>query len=374
MAFVNAMRFNRNQGAVVSDEDLWNERFRRRLACDNLHPLFSPEMAETLGLHVVYGGAGYPPLHREVVDQARQELEDRLSRSKNRSRKAPVHTVAEVAAITLDILRDAVRARIDQRLMLYYGFTTDDLNRGWFERDGERVDIRQKKVKEWAHKVSTGNAKDRIFSMIMNTRALIAGYDAAEGFDVHVLETAPSISAWIQDGVDTIGSGKYASAMSLGRFLNNRPLPVRLAGTNPAEGMYELLLSALTATEHFQEAGGNINIVLIDSTARKGLRYQEIFDDRARLAGETVRAAHAGLLPRDKAMELLQGIIFEKMPMPEAHKHFEDSAISGQALELLLRGYKMHDVKTLAGLVTETPENGRKSKGNTRNRKKARPS
>lgn len=360
MAFVNGMRFNRNHGAIVSDEDLWNERFRRRLACDNMHPLLSPELSEALKLYVVYGGAGYPPLHKDVVDNVRVILEEKLSSGK--SKKNPSHTVAEVAEITLEVLRDIIRKRIDQRLLLHYGFNTDDLNRGWYEYNGERIDINQEKVKEAAHKISTGSASDRIFSMLMSTRAMIAGWDPIEGFDMHVLETAPSVKAWIQDGVDTIGAGKYGSAISLARYLNNKPLPERLAGPNPPEGLFELLLSALTASDHFQQAGGNINIVLINSEAKKGEKYREIFDDRARLAGNAVRAAHAGLISRDKAIELLQTIVFEDISLENAWKKLEDAVPDNTALDLLLRGYKLHDVMKLSeGMKSKSSKKVRSS-------------
>jgi hypothetical protein len=147
------------------------------------------------------------------------------------------------------------------------------------------------------------------------------------------------------EGWEAIGAGKYASGLCLGQFLNRRSILMRKQGYDRVEGMYELIKAGLTTTENFHEAGGNINIVYIDGkgTSHSG-RYREIFDERARLAGEIVRANLAGILEKDRVMKLLDKLLFKSHSFGKIESELFRVSSDKRHLELVLRGYKLDEI------------------------------
>jgi hypothetical protein len=352
MAMVNALRFNQHCGAIISDAEYWNIRFRRRLYLDNLHALLEPEIADHLGMEVCYGGAGYPSLHHEVVTATRDELSKRYNESVKGKKKSPCpfRTVRDVGRIALECAQKVIRRRIDERLQFYFGFDSGDVLKGSFELDGKKYDIKQDAVKNKALAMATLKDKDRLMGMLFKSRACVFGYDASVGITAYYLDPENSFLAYNHEGFEAIGSGKYASGVSFGDFLGRKTLAMRKKGYEPAEGMFELIKSAITAEDHFSEVGGNMNIVYVDSKGKdRSERYREIFDETAKLAYEIVRAADAGLLGRKAAVELLDELIFRGATLEATEKRLFESVPDAKALELALRNYKLDEVAEMTG-------------------------
>ena len=142
MSLVNFLKFSDTMGAIISDEEFWTPRFRRRLHTDNLHSLLDAEMSDAWGMEIAYGGVGYPSVHREVVHQTQKILKQRLTDTKE-TESAP-SMVRHVARIAFESMQQVIRRRIDQKLRFKFGFTTDDLNRGYYEDDGKKIEIKKK--------------------------------------------------------------------------------------------------------------------------------------------------------------------------------------------------------------------------------------
>lgn len=350
MALVNVLRFDEHSGGLIADEEFWNVRFRRRLYLDNLHSLLDAEMADALKLEVCYGGAGYPSLHWEVVTGTRERLRKRFDENTTDKKKfPPFKTVRDVGCVVLEVLQNVIRRRIDQRLNFFYGFTTDDITRGFFERDGQKIEIKQEKVLEKARKMASYQERDRLMKLVFASRAVIFGHDEENGITGYYVDPEHSVLCFNFEGFDAIGPGKYAAGLSIGRFLNNKPLPLRKKGYDRAEGMFELILSALTASDHYHEVGGNMNMVFIDGRGRNHAeRYREIFDDTARLAGEIVRAYMSGLLERTEAISLVGKLIFDNEDLASIEKKLFSSVSNFRTFELVLRGYKLDEAVELA--------------------------
>jgi len=353
MSLVNFLRFRRDIGAVISDEEYWDIRFRRRMYGDNLHNLLTSAQADTWQIEAVYGGTGYPSLHLDAVAGARKTLACWFEAGGERPKR-----VADIARVVFDELQKAIRARIDQKLCFYYGFTTDDLYRGYYGDGQGKVPIRNKNVRDAAMALVKGNSKDPLLQAVLETKAVVAGHDPEYGMTAYHLSAEKSILGYVHEGFEAIGPGKYASGMVFGRHFNSRPFDMRIDGLPTGEGLLELILSALRAKDHFKEVGGTFNIVLINGQQQgHAARYSEILDARARLMAEIVRAYDAQLLEREAAAALLEDIAVNNSPLPKVEADLAGAVFDPVALEFLLRGYKTAELAAIAAAF-RTEETG----------------
>ncbi|HPQ40982.1 MAG TPA: hypothetical protein PLV45_11475 [bacterium] len=343
MALVNFLKFSADSGAIISDEEYWNVFFRKRMHGDNLHSLLTADQAEKLAVQAVYGGVGYPSVHREVVVDTRE----RIARCIRENGTDTLQRVKDVARIAFDALQAAIRRRIDQKLQFYYGFSTDELNAGQFRVADETWPIASPEVLDKSRKLASRETRDTLLKAVLDAKAAVFGYDA-DGMTGYYLAGENSIMGYVHEGFEAIGSGKYASGLVFGQDFKAKTLKMRQQGYAPATGMFELIDSAYLAGEHFKEVGGNYNVVILDRAAKKPAdRYRQVFDETARLATEIVRAVRAGLLPRETAIGLIEGLLFKGKSIKTVENQLFTSATDSTALELILRGYKRDEVNAL---------------------------
>jgi hypothetical protein len=343
MSLVNFLKFSNDSGAIISDEEYWNVFFRKRMHGDNLHGLLSPEQSETLGMEVVYGGVGYPAVHRDVIENAGQMVQDTIDKKSITA----IQRVKDVARIAFDCLQVAIRQRIDQKLKFYYGFQTHDLNACSFRVNDETYPIESTLVMDSARKLASRETRDTLLKAAMDAKAAVFGYDK-DGITGYYLSGENSIMGYVHEGFEAIGTGKYASGLLFGQDFKAKTLKMRQDGYEPAEGLYTLIDSAFLAGEHFKEVGGNYNIVLLNRAAgNPSDRYRQIFDDKARLATEIVRTVRSGYIKKMQAIELIHELIFQDKPFNATEKKLFQLAENKEALTFILRGYKQNEVATM---------------------------
>ncbi len=362
MALINFLKFSSDCGAVISDEEFWNVYFRKRMHGDNLYSLLDEKTSRLLEMNVVYGAVGYPSLHHEVIEDSRKRIMTILAEGQ----KSRLLRVKDIARISFDSMQNAIRRRINQKMNFYYGFNTDDLNRGYYVRDGQKITIETEVIKSEARKLAERNKQDQLLKVVLQSKAAIFGYDK-EGITGYHLAPDQSIVGYIHEGFEAIGAGKYASGLVFGSSFKARTLKMRQNGYSLEEGMLELIDSAFTAGEHFKEVGGNYNIVLLDRSKKTfSGQYREFFDDSARLAVEIVKAYRAELLGRPDALKLLEMIFAKEQDAADVEKHFFTSVSDISALHFLLRKYKLEEVRELANMKTQTfgnpAESGKRGK------------
>ncbi len=347
MALVNLLRFSKTSGGIVADEGFWNIFFRRRNHGDNLHRLLTDEMASAWNMEVVLGTVGYPSVHQELLGETRADMASRHAKGEK------PEGVREVARVVFEALQRAVRRRIDQKLRFWFGFESADLHRGYYEKNGEKIPLGNETVKEAARAQAKGSKRDRLLTSVFDARAAVFGFDPLYGVTAFYLSPENAICGYVHEGFDCIGTGKYASGLSLGLDFNAKTMMMRKAGYPPAEGVYELLRSSVLGVDHFKETAGTLHLALLDADAEPGRRYREIFDERARLAGEVVRASMGEMLERETAVALLEKIVFQEAPLDQAEGEMFDQASDALALQFLLRGYKKKEAPLCARRVRE---------------------
>jgi hypothetical protein len=344
MAVINSLAFDDDTGAILADEEYWFLRRRKSYFADSLHDLVPPEAADDWNLFAVYGGVGTPSFHGEVVGKVRAEIARQYREWKDKGGARPLTTVDGVGNLVVEMTQKTVRRRVDEKLRFFYGFSTDDFLRGSWEVDGKKVPIQQEKVKNRARGIIEYTEKSPLVKSIYDNVAVLLGWDAVHGMGHFHLKAENCVLSMVSGRFEAVGKGKYASAMVLTHYLQNKTLSERREGLDRTEGTIELVRATLRAGDSFHEAGGHLNMVLLDARETgHGRRVREISDDRAKLVSESVRALDAGLVERGVVRTMVDGLVYGRSAPDKMEDLLFKSARSVKNLGLLLRGYKFQD-------------------------------
>ena len=338
MGIVNMLKFNNHSGAMLSDEEFVDIRWRRCFYLDSIHSLLSQKSSNLLNMEAVYGGIGNPSFHHEVVNKVITKI-DGMASSPDSSKKLAIGS--DIGNVTLEIIHKLIKRRVDDVLKLFYGFTRDDFNQGYAEIDGKKIDIKQETIKEDARKIISFKDKREYLKPIFENKISIMTYDKDYGITGYCIKADNGVLSMVSGGFDTLGKGVYGAGRAFGKYFKDRYLSQRREGMDRVEGMCLLISSAIEARDYYLGVGGYFNIVYLDgekSTHEE--RYKEIYHHRVKLATEVVTGLLNHELPRDKAYELLNDLLFEDKELEEVEDKMWQHAKNHKRLELLLRGYK----------------------------------
>ena len=183
-----------------------------------------------------------------------------------------------------------------------------------------------------------------LLKAVYDVRASVFGFDPLYGITAFYLSPENSICGYVHEGFDCVGTGKYASGLSLGMDFKAKTLMMRQAGYDPVEGVFELLVASLLGVDHFKETGGTLHMVLLDAKAKsRAGRYREIFDEPARLCAEAVRGHMDGLLGREAALDVIERVVFKGEAIDRVEKDMFEASPDPTAFRLVLRGYKKNE-------------------------------
>lgn len=369
MSLVNLFRFDHDSCALVSDEEYWHNRRRRLLYGDFVQSLLPNEIAEDLKLEVVYGASGVPTFAIEVINKTRAELTKLYNTRKSpQGKKKLYRSVDDVAKILLENLQTAFRRWADAKLKGLYGFDSDDLNRGFFEKEGEKIEIKQKTVKEAALKIAQTAKRGTPLENFLEHQGLIVGWDSEKGVQAYYFNYEDFILYQSATDIDCIGKGKDVSQIILANYINRKHLKARREGYDRAEGIIELIASGHEACAHTHEVGGYYNIVYINGKGKTHKeRYIEVNHNAARVANEIVIAYRKGLLAKDDAFSLINDIMFEGKDYLITEEKLFEKAKDPSTLDFILRGYKVdfipEGVELHEGLLMKIPVKDKKKGG-----------
>jgi len=355
MAIINALRFDDASVGIIADEEYWFLGRRKSYFQDSLQHLVTKEISEKTGIVAVYGGTGTPAFHWDVIKRSQEKIVQEFNKHAEK-----ISTVYDIGRIVLGVLQDVKRERINQKLHFMYGFDTDDLNRGYFEVDGKRYDIKQKRIKDKALAMVMGKEKNHLTKPILSNKAVIAGYDAKDKISMYYFNSENSVMSFTSGGYETIGPGKYAYGLSFAEFFLGMPLHTRRKGFDRIDGMIQLINSAIMAADYYNEVGGLFNIIFIDGE-KKSYKEKviEVFDNRGKVASEVVRALRWQMINKQDARALIQQLIFKQGDWQSIEAMLYDKSSNSLKLDLLLRGYKEMELDEL----DESPSTKKSKKG-----------
>ncbi len=338
MGIVNMLKFNHHSGAMLSDEEYIDIRWRRCFYLDSIHSLLSDTASDRLNIEAVYGGTGNPSFHYEIINKALKKIDSLISNQKTAKK---IQTGTDLGNIALDTVHCITKRRVDDILKLFYGFTRDDFNQGFTEIEGKKIDIKQDSVKEDTRKIIAFKDKREYLKSIFDNKAVIMTYDRAYGLIAFCIKEDIGVLSMVSGGFESLGKGVYGAGRAFGKYFKDRYLSQRREGMDRVEGMCLLISSAIEARDYYTGVGGYFNIVYLDGEKNTHKeRYKEIYHHRAKMATEVVTALLNHELKREKTYELLNDLIFENHPLEEIEGKMWQYAKNHRRLELLLRGYK----------------------------------
>lgn len=339
MAVINLIRISPVAGALIADEEQWNQ-IRRLLSFDNLFSLLDAEMAESLNAEAVFGAIGTPSLAYEAVQRIKKKVREFYT-SKDGSAKE-LRTIEGITRIAVKELRTLIRERVDQKLSFCFGFTSDDLNRGYFESGGSKVEIKQELIVKEAQALATLASSSGLIKPVLDLTVLLAGYDREKGFTWNVF-SAEDGSVYVGTGTfESLGKGSDVSTLNLIAYAGRKQLSERRDRLDRMEAIVELIKSFNAAARLNHEVGGYPQLILIDGEAPDHAgRFREVVGHRTKLACEIIASLEQGFIAQEAAYPLVEALIWGDIEDLEAEKSLFEQATDAFALEHYLRGYKL---------------------------------
>lgn len=342
MTVVNAMKFDFYRGALVCDEQTTFDDNRYAFLSDKIKELAPPEVVSDTGLVAAYGGSGTQSVAAEVVKKTRRELLNSFKDMKMAGIKNfPYATMEEVVRFAMKKLLEVKHQHLNDKLYANFHFVLDDFNRGYYEVEGEKFEIKQDEIINKAVEYITWKDYNADVDSIFKNKAIIAGFDPENGFEIYSLSLMENECFFCGGIYESIGSGSDIASISLNDFINTKVLSKRRKMIDPLEGVMELIRATNACARSNYGVGGYYNLVIIDGEKPPAERYREIMDHEARLASEIVFALDYGLLENGRASELIDRLIFHQHPFEKVEEDLRTGTGSREELSLLLRGYKI---------------------------------
>ena len=343
MTSINALRFNRDQGLMICDETRsWNDEDMMINAADKIRPVIPDEVTEALGLVGAYGNTGTSTIGDELRIQIRRRVAAKFREHLKLHRKAPRWTGEEIAAFVWEVMCEMKESHTSQYLQGKYGFRQEDYVRGFYLKDGKRVEIKDKGILERAHEAVTWEKKSPDVKAVFANGGIYAGWDPAQGFRIFQYSLAEKYYEPVDACFAAGGSASDTTNRTLATFAALRDLEERTGDIDPWLGTLVFLAAIGEACRMNIGVGGYCNILLFDGTRKNPAeRLREINDHRSKLASEIANAYRVGLVELSPARELVGALLFQGEPIAKVHARFFKSTADPTLLDRYLRGYRV---------------------------------
>jgi hypothetical protein len=347
MTVVNAMKFDFYRGALVCDEQTTFGDNRYAYLSDKIKNLIPQNITKELGIVAAYGGSGTQSVAAEVVKKTKKELELAFQDMKSSGIKHfPYDSIEEITRFAMRKLLEVKHQHLNDLLYANFHFDLDDFNKGYYEVNGEKIEIKQESIIDKSVSYITWKDYNPEVDTIFKNKAIIAGFDPNYGFEIYTLSLMENECYFCGGPYESIGSGSDTATISLNDFINTKVLSKRREKIDPLEGIIELVRATNASARKNYGVGGYFNIVMIDGEKPAGKQYREILDHRARLASEIVYAYDFGLLDANAICHLMNDVVFTEKPFQEVEDEFNKRAKDSKELNLLLRGYKLERISS----------------------------
>ncbi|MBI4872251.1 MAG: hypothetical protein HY814_11870 [Candidatus Riflebacteria bacterium] len=343
MTSINAIRFNRYQGAMVADETISAGGGLTYHTSDKVQSCIPTVVRDAYG---IVGGMGTTGscsvgeslkqgLHDWVLSAYRTEVE------KAGQRPARFMDLDQIAAGLFDLIVRQKHQWISEHLRAEFGFDVAEFVAGSYERNGRKEEIKDRdvirRITDW---MSWKNMEPEVEGIFLNA-ALFAGYDDACGFQIYHLDLRDGYWHRVQNCYFAEGSGRQSVDPSMYNFVERLRIDERRGDIEPVEGLVAMLAALNSASEHEVGVGGYPTVMLFDGREPIARRQREIMDNRSWLATRVVKAFTTGYLERVPAFDLLEGLFYRDEDFETAYGRFWAAARQPELLGRLLRGYKV---------------------------------
>ena len=342
MTSINAIRFNEYSGAMICDEQRgWNPENMIINSADKIKCVIPEDITLEQGIAACYGNTGTSTIGDElkfnIKKRVRQEY-DKLKKKKNTPPESFI-TIEELAKWAFEAQTRLKRTHIDQTIIGRYGFSVNDFIKGFYEKDGKKTEIKDKGIISSIHDTITWKGRSGEMTSVFLNAGIIAGYDPRQGFRIFSLSMIEFGYFPVQEIFLADGSGRDLATLYLTEYSNRKTVPERRGQINRVEGIFELINAVNAACRHDIGVEGYLNIILFDGNEPNERKMRTINDDRSKLTSEIVRAWESRHLPRLKAYELVERLLWGQATWDEIDQEFWKNVTHKDELFDLLRGY-----------------------------------
>jgi hypothetical protein len=345
MTSINAIKFNEHCGLMICDEERhWNEEGLKIHAAYKIRPCIPREIQLRYGLVAAYGNTGTSTIGDELKKAIRDRVAEEYHRRCERLGKRPREfiTIEELARLAFEVIVRMKRTHIDQELKAKFGFCSDDYVRGFYEKEGKKVEINNPEVAREVQEYLTWSRRGQQARAVHLNAGIVAGWEPKEGFRIFHISMIDMFCRPVQEIFLAEGSGLDQANVVLADYLSYKSVPERRGNIEPAEGAFALISAVNRAARVNLGVGGYYNIIYFNGRAPRNTdKMVEISDHRSHLASEIVDASENGYLARRHALEMLSRLIFHGESFEDVHGLFWKRARQQKKLRRHLRGYRV---------------------------------
>lgn len=343
MTSINAIRFDRQRGAIVVDETISMGGNLTYLGSDKVRNVVPAPVREAMGTVAGLAGTGScafsDTVKREFHDWLLSEW--RVACETSGGKPQGFHSLGRMAEGLFDLVVRVKNRRMSELLRGEFGFDVPQFLEGKVEREGESHEIQDpdltRRVTDW---LSWKYQQPEVGGIFLNA-ILLAGYDDEDGFQIFHVDLRDGYWHRIQTCYMAEGSGRFSVDPTMYPFVEGLQLAQRRGDVDPVAGMVAMLAALNAAGEHEVGVGGYPSIMLFDGDRPAAERQREVYDDRAFLAGRVVKALTQGYLDPGPAHQLVEGLVFGEASVDDSWERLWAEARDPARLRRLLRGYKV---------------------------------
>ena len=311
MTVINAMKFNKDQGALISDAQR-SYGNRKDDTAKKIATIYDKK--DTL---VVVGGAGLAFINNETVDFVQSNFNDPQS----------FEMVLDNFAKSFNNV--TLKNIFSEMYKRYGSLSEQEVLTGRLNGGGE----------------ITERVKENYFRDLMDIKNnlgqnvfLVLGKDANKKMDLYMVEGLSQTPVLFPSVYASIGSGSDISSLELSKFINDLTREGR-ENINPIEGLVSMLYATYLSGKNNYGVGGIPEIAFIDKDEIvKPSEYS------CQLANEIATAGKRGLLREDYVFDAIDSLILKNQSFEDVEPSMWNEAKNNgkyDKLNLFLRGYKI---------------------------------
>jgi hypothetical protein len=344
MTSINAVRFDEYSGILICDEQRsWNDDKIKIFSSDKIKPVTPERVQREQGIAVCYGNTGTSSVGDELKFTIKKRIGQEYEKLVDKLEEIPKHfkTIEELAQIAFDTQIQMKREHIDETFLGRYGFNSYDFIAGSYEKEKERIEIKDKDIVNSVHDSLLWKNRTGEMTAIFLNAGIFAGYEPKEGFGIYSLSLIDFSSEPVQEIFLADGSGKDQCTVVFAEYASSKILPERRTNIDRVEGLITAIKAVNKASWHNIGVGGYYNIILIDGRKPNMERLVEISDHRSKLAAEIVLSHTNEFISYADTASLIEQMIYGSETFEDTHEKFMKKVKDPKKLKRFLRGYRL---------------------------------
>jgi hypothetical protein len=344
MTSINAVRFDEYSGILICDEQRsWNDDKIKIFSSDKIKPVTPERVQREQGVAVCYGNTGTSSVGDELKFTIKKRISQEYEKLVEKLDEIPEHfkTMEELAQLAFETQIQMKREHINETFMGRYGFNTNDFINGFYKKDGDKIEIKDKEIVNAVHDSLYWKDRSGEMTPIFLNAGIFAGYEPKEGFRIFGLSLIEFSCEPVQEIFLCDGSGRDQTSVVFTEYTSSKILPERRGNIDRVEGLITAIKAVNKASWHNIGVGGYYNIIYIDGRKPNMEKLVEISDHRSKLAAEMVLSMTSDFISCKDTSSLIEELIYNGGTFDDVHEKFMQKVKEPKKVKKFLRGYRV---------------------------------